>query len=137
MRFLDSSTILYAYIKPRKEPTPEVARLKAKAQETIRRIQGGERVATTVIHVSEIANILEARMPRGDARAVVLSILNSSNVDVVAVDEGTYLNAVQVAERHDVGLNDAVAYGCMLESGVSEVYSLDSDFDKLPGIQRI
>ena len=137
MRFLDSSTFLYAYIKPRRQPPPEVAEDKRRAQDIIRRIQNGERVVTTVVHVSEIANILEARASLEDARSIILAVLSLSSITVAAVDSDRYVRAIQEAEIRGIGVNDALAYTFMFETGVHEVYSYDKHFDALPGITRL
>jgi predicted nucleic acid-binding protein len=137
LRFLDSSVFLYAYIRPRRRPPPEVEDDKRMAQAIIRRVQGGEMVTTTVVHVSETANILEARAPLEEARSIILDILNMDTIRVTPVDSARYLRAVQVAEAHGVGTNDALAYVAMVEGGVSEVYSFDRHFDVLPGVTRL
>jgi hypothetical protein len=134
---MDSSTFLYAYVRPRRRPPPEVEDNKRRAQGIIRRVQGGELVTTTVVHVSEIANILEARAPLEDARSIIMDILNMDTIRVTAVDSTRYTRAVQVAETHGVGTNDALAYVAMVENGVSEIYSFDKHFDALPGITRL
>jgi len=137
LRFMDSSTFLYAYIRPRSRPPPDVEDDKRRAHGIIRRIQGGELVTTTVVHVSEIANILEARAPLDDARSMILDILNMNTIMVTAVDSARYARAVQVAETYDVGTIDALAYVTMIENGISEIYSFDKQFDLLPGIERL
>ena len=137
MRFIDSSAFLYAYIRPRRPPPPEVEDDKRRAQAIIGRVQGGEAVTTTVVHVSETANILEARAPLEEARSIILDILNMDTIRVTAVDSARYARAVQVAETNDVGTNDALAYVAMSEGGISEIYSFDRHFDALPGITRL
>jgi predicted nucleic acid-binding protein len=114
-----------------------VADDKRRAQNIIRRIQGGERVATTVVHVSETANILEARVPLEDSRSMVLAILNMGSITVAAVDSARYVRAIQEAENRGIGINDALAYRYMLEYEIHEVYSFDKHFDELPGITRL
>ena len=34
-------------------------------------------------------------------------------------------------------MSDAIAYVSMIDNGIEEVYSFDSDFDRLKGIKRI
>ena len=137
MRFLDSSTFLYAYIKPRRQPPPEVADDKRRAQNIIRRVQGGERVTTTVVHVSEIANILEARAPLRYSRSMVQDILNLSSITVASVDSARLLRSIQEAEKWEIGINDALAYSVMVERGLHEIYSFDKHFDTLPELTRL
>lgn len=137
MRFLDSTIFLYAFIKPKKEPPQKLREDKKKAQDIVRRIQEGEKVATTVVHISEIANILEARTPLHDARSIILSILNNENIKVFNVKDREYAYAVEAAETYNIGINDALAYNLLHKNGITEVYSFDKHFDKLPGIQRL
>ena len=136
-RFLDSTIFLYAFIKPLKEPPPKLREDKKKAQDIVRRIQEGEKVATTVVHISEIANILEARTPPSNARSIIMSILNNENIKVFNVKDREYVNAVEAAEIYNIGINNALAYNLLQKNGITEVYSFDKHFDKLPGIQRL
>ena len=48
-----------------------------------------------------------------------------------------YLKALAVAEDHQVGANDAIAYVLMKESGLNRIYSFDKDFDGFKDIDRI
>jgi len=41
------------------------------------------------------------------------------------------LKALEIAKEKDVGLSDAIAYVIMKKNSVEEIYSFDSDFDKL------
>lgn len=137
MRFLDSTIFLYAFIKPLKEPPPKLREDKKKAQDIVRRIQDGEKAATTTVHISEIANILEARIPLHDARTIILSILNNENIKIFNIKDKEYIYAVEAAETYNIGINDALAFNLLQKNGIKEVYSFDKHFDKLPGIQRL
>ena len=61
MRFIDSNIFLYAIIKPKGKIDPEILERKEKSRKILLRIKAGEEVVTTVIHLSEVANILEAK----------------------------------------------------------------------------
>ena len=110
MRFLDASTFLYAILKPAQQPPPEITENKRRAQAIITRIQEGEPVTTTIVHISETANILESRTTQGDARNIIQDILDTSNITITPVDRSQYEAAVKQAENHNVGINDALAY---------------------------
>lgn len=137
MRFLDSSTFLYAFLKPTKQPPPQIAINKQKAQAIITQIQEGEQVTTTVIHLSETANILESRTTLGDARNIIQDIIDTSNITITPVDQHLYTAAIKEAEKHNIGINDALAYITMMENKIHEIYSYDKHFDNLPEITRI
>ena len=85
MRFIDASVFLYAFLRPRRALPPEIAKLRECAKRIIYRIERGEKVVTTVIHVSEVANILEARLPIDRAIEYVASILGSESIRVLEV----------------------------------------------------
>ena len=137
MRFLDASTFLYAILKPAQQPPPEITENKRRAQAIITRIQEGEPVTTTIVHISETANILESRTTQGDARNIIQDILDTSNITITPVDRSQYEAAVKQAENHNVGINDALASITMKEKGIHEIYSYDKHFDNLPEITRI
>ncbi len=64
MRFIDSSVFLYAFPKPKRKLPKDILELKEKAKNILIRIDEGEDATTTVMHVSEIANILESHVQR-------------------------------------------------------------------------
>jgi len=43
----------------------------------------------------------------------------------------------QVADKHAIGINDALAYETMKGNTIHEIYSNDKHFDNLPEITRI
>lgn len=137
MRFLDSSTFLYAILKPARQSPPHVTLNKQKAKAIITRIQEGEQVTTTVVHVSEIANILESKTTLREARAIIQAILDTRSITITPVDPKQIQSAIQQADKHDIGINDALAYEIMRGNTIHEIYSNDKHFDSLPGITRI
>ena len=137
MNFIDSSAFLYAFLTARKELSHEVEEMKAHAQAIIRRIQEGENVTTSTVHISETANILERGFPLSRARYVASQIIQSPNIEILPVDRLHYEAALAASERHDLGLNDALAYTLIKERRIDAIYSFDKDFDKLPGIRRL
>ncbi len=135
MRFLDSSVFLHAYLKPRRKLSPEEEELKKKAKNIIKRVDSGEeQVLTTVIHVSEIVNMVESWIGLQASIGVLARILSLDNISLVGVDERDYAEAVAVSSRYNVSVNDAIAYIKMKENGVKEIYTFDKHFKNLPGI---
>jgi len=41
------------------------------------------------------------------------------------------------AEEYLIGVNDALALICIEELGLNEIYSFDSDFDKVKWVKRV
>lgn len=137
MRFIDASTFLYAFLKPKRPLPTELAEMKTGAKTILERVNEGESVMTSVVHVSEVANILETRVPLSTCRRIISAILTKRNVKVVDVGAKLYASSLHLAEVHDIGINDALAYEIMLERGVDEIYSFDKRFDNLPDIERL
>lgn len=137
LSFIDASAFLYAFLTTRVELSPEVREMKTHAQAIIRRVQEGEKVTTSAVHVSETVNILEKRFPLQRARHVASQIIQSPNIEILPVDRLHYEAALATSERHDLGLNNALAYTLMRERNIDAIYSFDKDFTKLPGIRRL
>lgn len=136
MKFIDASVFLYAYLKPRKDLPPELSRLKAKAKEIISRIEKGEPVMISVVHLSEIANIIESRASLSKSIEIIESIIMLNNVRIKDVSLNDYLSAIKIAREKSVGINDALAYYLMKKHGISEIYSFDKHFDNFKDIKR-
>jgi predicted nucleic acid-binding protein len=137
MRFVDASVFLYAYLKPKKVASSEIAEMKKAARNIVKRIDSGEKVATSLIHLSEVANILEAAMPIFGSHRIMRDLIHSPTLSVIEPTRENYMDAVEVAEEASVGLNDGVAYVLMKESGIAEIYSFDKHFDRFKDIRRI
>lgn len=128
MRFIDANVFLYAVIRPKGEVPSSVLERKKKAKEILTRIENGEEVATTVVHLSEVANILEAKLNLTIAFEFVEDLLTAENVIVLPVATEDYLKAVLMARDKGVSVNDALAYLKMKELGIDEIYTFDRHF---------
>ncbi len=137
MRFTDASLFLYAYLTPRKAVSSEVAEMKQAARAIVKRMDSGEKVATSLTHLSEVANILEASMPIHGSHQIMRDLIHSPTISIFEPTRETYVDAVEVAEEVSVGLNDGVAYVLMKENGMDEIYSFDKHFERFEDVKRI
>ncbi|ADC66510.1 PilT protein domain protein [Ferroglobus placidus DSM 10642] len=131
MRFVDASVFVHAYLKPKRKLKPNEVKVKESAKEIVKRINDGEEVGITVVQITEIANLLESYLPLSEALKVEEFLLLAGNVKVFDVTKKDCLKAVKIAKEKDVGLSDAIAYVVMKKNSVGEIYSFDTDFDKL------
>lgn len=136
-RFIDASVFVHAYLKPKRPLKPLEAQIKDAAKKIIIRINNGERVITSVVHFGEISNILEDHLPLTDALSIERALCLRENITVEGVLHEDYISALDEAERHRVGVNDALAYVVMKKHGLSEIYSFDKDFDKFEDAKRL
>ena len=137
MRFVDASVFLYAYLRPKRAVPNEIAEMKKAARAILRRINTSEKVYSSLIHLSEVANILEAVMPVNESRTIMRDLLYATTIVILEPTKGNYLDAIEVASEASVGLNDGLAYVLMKTTGAKEIYSFDRHFDRFDDIERI
>ena len=133
MRFLDSSVFLHAYLKPRRKLKPREVLIKNEAKNIIENVDNGkESVLTTVVHLSEVFNIVESRLGLRYSIYIASRIFSLKNVEIAKVDRLDYEKALAIAERYNVSLNDALAYTKMGEYNIEEIYTFNKHFKNLP-----
>jgi hypothetical protein len=111
--------------------------LKEAAKKIVARISTGEKVVTSVVHFSEVCNILEDYVAFKEAVILEKSLLFRENILICEVTREDYLKAVSVAEDFHVGANDALAYMLMKKEDLQAIYSFDKDFDVFSDIMRV
>ncbi len=131
MRFIDANVFLYAAVKPKGDARGEILERKGRSKQIILRVQGGEEVITTVVHISEIANILEAKVNLETALKFIENLMLAENIKILPVLYEDYLFSRYEESSQDVSLNDALAYLKMREAGVEEIYTFDNHFKNL------
>ncbi len=131
MRFIDANVFLYAVVKPKGKVSEKILERKEKSKRILLRVENGEEVATTVVHLSEVAKILEANVNLATSLKFVENLLLAENVRVLPVSQEDYLRALLIAKEKNVSVNDALAYLKMKEINVKEVYTFDNHFKNL------
>jgi predicted nucleic acid-binding protein len=138
MRFLDANIFIYAFYKPKKTLTEKEETMKEQAKRIISNIsQGKEQVMTTVVHISEMVNILKNGMPRDLLTRTILGLFMLDNVKIVDVTKDAYFAAVEMGEDFKLEPNDALAVDIMHQNDVIEIYSFDDHFNKIDCITRL
>ena len=131
MRFVDANVFIYAVLKPRRKLNEREQRIKDSAKKIFDRINRGEEVVTTVLHLSEVANVLEDAVNLSFSVSFIRDILLKDNINVEDVSQEDYLESVVLAEERKVSLNDALAYIVMKRKGIEEIYTFDKHFGNL------
>ena len=135
--FVDANVFIYAFLKPKRQLQPHETNIKDAAKKIVERINEGEKVETSVVHFSEICNIIEDHLQIEQTLNIEKSLLFLENLLIREVCEEHYLKAISIAEDQKIGVNDALAYVLMRESGLQRIYSFDKDFDQFKDIKRI
>lgn len=137
MRFIDSNVFLHAFLVPRRALTSEEQFVKDEAKKIVKRVEEGEEVVMSTVHLSEIINILESGVGLQKSFRFLAWIIACNNIAVRSVSLRDYEAAFPLAKENDVSVNDALAYSFMIDEGVKEIYSFDSHFDNFKDIKRL
>jgi predicted nucleic acid-binding protein len=135
--YVDANVFVYAFLKTKRTLQPHEIKVKEAAKKIVSRINEGEKVATSVVHFSEVCNILDDYLTIEEATLIEKGLLFSENILVCEVSKEDYLKAIAVTEDIQVGVNDALAYVLMKKEAIQTVYSFDKDFDAFADIHRI
>jgi len=138
MRFLDANVFIYAYYKPKKQLTQKEMQMKEQAKKIITSVsQGKENVIITVVHVSEMVNILKHGMRPDQVTAIIRGLFMLDNVRILDVTRDAYFAATELGDDLKLEANDALAIDVMRLNNIREMYSFDEDFDQIEGIVRL
>ena len=138
MKFLDANVFIYAYYKPKAPLTAKEKQMKELSKRIISDVsQGKEDVMTTVVHVSEVVNILKHRVPLESLTAVIQGLFMLENVKILGVSAQDYFAAIELGKDLNLEPNDALAVDVMRQNEVREVYSFDEHFDDVEGVVRL
>jgi len=136
MRFVDANVFIYAILKPKRELGEKEKGIKKDAKEILGRINRGEKVITSTVHVSEISNILEDAVNLSFSISFIRDLIARWNITIEPVDKASYIIAVVLANEKKISINDAIAYQIMQKRSIKDIYSFDKHFDNLP-VSRI
>ncbi|HTD80813.1 MAG TPA: type II toxin-antitoxin system VapC family toxin [Thermoplasmata archaeon] len=136
-RYLDASVLVHAYLRPRRELKPHERAIKSHARAIVTRIDKGEPVVTSTVHVAEVANILEDWMNLEDARSIEQGLCTRDSIRILQTAKMDLLEALGLASEFGLGTTDSLAVVFMKREGIREIYSFDKDYDGLPGVTRV
>ena len=138
MRFLDANVFIYAYYKPKKQLTQKEKQMKEHAKKIVSSVsQGKEQVTTTVVHLSEVVNILKHGIPLDQLTTAIRGLFMLDNVKIMDITREAYFAAVELGDDLKLEANDALAVDVMRLNDIKEIYSFDEDFDQIEGITRL
>ncbi len=138
MKFLDANIFIYAYYKPKKQLSEKENRMKEQAQKIITNVsEGKEDIIITVVHISEVVNILKHGMPQDQLITIIRGLFMLDNVKIAGVNKDTYFAATELGEDLKLEPNDALAVDIMRQNGIAEIYSFDEHFNQIDGITRL
>ncbi|PIU58528.1 VapC toxin family PIN domain ribonuclease [Candidatus Bathyarchaeota archaeon CG07_land_8_20_14_0_80_47_9] len=138
MRFFDANVLIYAYYKPKKQLNQKEKQMKEHAKKIVSSVsQGKEQVTTTVVHLSEIVNILKHGIPLDQLTTTIRGLFMLDNVKIMGITREAYFAAAELGDDLKLEANDALAVDIMRLNDIKEIYSFDEDFDQIEGITRL
>jgi predicted nucleic acid-binding protein len=129
MRFIDTNIFIYAATAHPK--FGETART------ILKRIEDGERAATSTIVLCEVAWVMEAMGKQADIKNVLENILSFDSIEVLSFTEEDLLRGSSHMISSRLDFNDGVNLAIIYRVGIGEIYSNDTkhlgklDFPKL------
>ena len=116
MRFLDANIFIYAYYKPRKELSEKARWMKEESKKILKKINDGEEIVTTVVHLSEVNNFLKKSMDMATLQNLFLELYSLENFKIFDVRAEDYLAAIALKVMRDMD--------------IKEMYSFDRGFER-------
>ena len=132
LKGIDSNILIYALNKDLPEHLPC-------KQLLINIVNGKELVSISSIVFMECFHALvKAFNYKGvEVKKRLIAIIDSKNISVLDISTSSILLAFEIAEKYGTGERDSLIAANLLENKVQEIYSHDTDFDKILLIKRI
>ena len=129
-RFLDANVLLHYLLRDDEHKGYRAVTLLTRIE------QGEERVATSPMVVFETVFTLRRsyHVAKARIRDLVLPIIALPGVQLP--DKGLYSLAFDIYVDHNVSFADAYNAAYLRRRKLSDIYSWDVDFDRLPDVQR-
>ena len=136
--FIDANVFIYAYYKPNRQLSAKEKQMKELSKKIVSDVSNGkEDVLTTVVHLSEVINILKHRMAMEMLDTIVQGLFMLDNVKILGVSAEEYFAAIELGKDLKLEANDALAVDVMRQNDVGEILSFDEHFDGVEGILRL
>jgi len=132
MRGVDSNILVYAL----NEDLPEHVLCKA----LLKKIINGKEIVSipSIVFMESFHALVKAyKYKEADVKKRLMAIIDSSNINLLDITTSTILLAFEIAEKFETGGRDSLIAASLLENKIQEIYSHDSDFDKILLLKRI
>jgi len=137
LRFVDSNVFLHALLTPRRKLNEEEKKTKEASKKIVERIEEGEEVSMTAVHLSEVVNIIESGIGLRKSLGFLAWAITTENIQIYPTTRENYETSLSTASEKGISINDAIAYTSMMENNIAEIYSFDKHFNQLVDIKRV
>lgn len=132
MRGIDSNILVYALNKDLTEHLP--------CKELLIDIVNGNQLVSipSIVFMESFHALVKAfNYKEIDVKKRLIAIIDSKNINVLDISVSSILLAFEIAEKYKTGGRDSLIAASLLENNIQEIFSHDSDFDKIKLIKRI
>lgn len=130
MRFVDANVFIYILVKSPKE-TYETSK------QILKRIENGEEALTSTAVIQEVVDWLEYNNRKREVESFIVAINSYLTMNKINTAWDDMLTALDDMEKHDIDFVDALTLQTMKKNSIKEIYSNDTDFDRIKWIKRI
>jgi len=132
MRGIDSNILVYALNKDLPEHLP--------CKELLIKIVNGKELVSipSIVFMECFHALVKAfKYKEVEVKKRLIAIIDSKNINVLDISTSSILLAFEIAEKYRTGGRDSLIAASLLENKIQEIYSHDTDFDKILLIKRI
>ena len=130
MRFIDANVFIYVLVKSPKESYETSRRI-------LQRVENGEETLTNTAIIQEVVDWLEYNSRKREVKSFITAINSYLAMDKANTTWDDVLAAIDDVEKHDIDFVDALTLQTMKKNDINEIYSNDTDFDKIKWVKRI
>jgi predicted nucleic acid-binding protein len=132
MRGIDSNILVYALNKD----LPEHLACK----ELLIEIVNGKELASipSIVLMEAFHALVKAyKYKEIEVKKRLIALMDSKNINILDISTSSILFAFEIADKYKTGGRDSLIAASLLENKIQEIYSHDSDFDKILLLKRI
>src|SRR3989338_1512884 len=129
MKAIDTNILIYHVV--------EDSKFGKRSSEIIARIEKGEEILMPLAVFKEFMFDMLARGKDIPYIIEALALFQKSNVKIAEDNFEIFIRGIQMSHKYKINPTDGVIASTMQKHGVTEIYSNDPDFDRVPGIKRI
>ena len=107
------------------------------AKEILTRIEKGEQAVTSTLVIAEVSAWLEYHKMKDKIATFFEALESYPSLTKIETTYDDMLKAGKLADRYRLEFFDGVYLSQMLKIGVTEIYSNDRGFDRVPEVKRV
>ena len=130
MRFVDANVFIYTLVKSPKEAYESCKGI-------LKRIEKGEEAVTNTAIIQEVADWLEYNNREREVKSFITAVNSFLTMHKVNITWDEMLATLDDMERHDIDFVDALTLQTMKKNKITEIYSNDTDFDRVNWVKRV